>query len=729
MRSRTGVRIGSLLLATATLASLLAATAFSPAGAAPSCAPQGCWTKPFSPLGKYDAAPPQTPAQSKEFPAAASAVVLPNGQVVYWNGLQGLEDCGQVSVALDAGECAKNSKSKILDLTGTSPLFYDVAVSPDAGHDDLFCSDQRLLEDGTLLDTGGTNYVTEEPQGGTGVAGLDGLTELYGSKNTRVLDQNSRAWKDVATMHDGRWYPTMLTLPNGNEFVASGVSKLLWNSNIMTQTEDAIGNKQYEQATAPLPENVHTTETWSLANGGWTLNPTKDNVELPLFARLHLLPDGKIFYSSAGQMWGPAGESINELNWMNMKVFDPNNTGTAEGSSWSDVGMLKFGNMSGAMSVLMPLDPNDPNHAKVLVAGGTVGPAPGTYLATNFSQMVTLSKSGNSWSTSVADTGNLVNRRWFSSSVLLPDGEVLAFNGADKDEVVLPGSEMPVHQAEIFNPKTNQWTGLSSDARDRTYHNSAILLPDGSILVGGHAPIPQGYGGQGNALPLDTLGFAHNLKDPSFERFFPPYLFKGDRPQVLASQSHATWGGSLQAQLGSDPAQIDHWVLSRLPAQTHITDADARTILLGKGTVTGQSVTLQIPNKQQYGNSIVTPGYYYLFAIGNNGVPSVATIVQVAEPGYYDGRGQATPIQLADQDYRTQAAAAAAVPAPAARTKAARTSTKSAATKQATSPVVETSTSTPIPQKRAAQVWMIVLTALMGAVLTRRIVSLARARR
>src|SRR5439155_899481 len=323
--------------------------------------------------------------------------VLPNGRIVYWNGLQNIANCGQISVAADAGKCLGNAKSEILDLTGSTPLFMPVAV-PAGNHDDLFCSDQRLLSNGTLLDTGGTYWATEEPAGGTGIDGADGLAELYGSKSTRVF------------------------------------------------------------------------------------NPATNN-------------------------------------WNNMLLFDPSKMGTAADQGWHNAGMFPLGATSGGAELLMPLDASKPHGldtVHILVAGGALGVSPDSYMATDMSQMITLTKSASGWNTSSPMTGNLNNRRWCSSSLPLPNGQAVVFNGADKDEVILPGSEMPVHQAELFDPATNKWTALSSSSRDRTYHNSAILLPDGSILVGGHAPINQGYGGTGNALPLDQLGFAHNLKDPSF---------------------------------------------------------------------------------------------------------------------------------------------------------------------------------------------------------------------
>ena len=66
--------------------------------------------------------------------------------------------------------------------------------------------------------------------------------------------------------------------------------------------------------------------------------------------------------------------------------------------------------------------------------------------------------------------------------MLLPTGEVMAFSGADRDEVASPGIEIPVKQAELFDPKTGDWTPVARRHRPRTYHNTAVLLPDGRIL-------------------------------------------------------------------------------------------------------------------------------------------------------------------------------------------------------------------------------------------------------
>jgi hypothetical protein len=216
----------------------------------------------------------------------------------------------------------------------------------------------------------------------------------------------------------------------------------------------------------------------------------------------------------------------------------------------------------------------------------------------------------------------------------------------------------------------------------------------------------------------------HNLKDPSFERFSPPYLFAGPRPSINASQAHVTWGQTLQVE--GDPnsaAPIDHFVLSRLPAQTHITDADARTILLGAGQRSGNSISLQIPSNR----AVVTPGFYYLFGVSDKGVPSDATIVQIADPEYYIGASSATPVHLAEQAFRNASSAAVkTVEQPSPVKKAAKRSARTTAPTAVTDETATVGTETPAKPARSSQAAMIVLAAVMGAVLVRRIRTLAR---
>src|SRR5262249_50060432 len=68
---------------------------------------------------------------------------------------------------------------------------------------------------------------------------------------------------------------------------------------------------------------------------------------------------------------------------------------------------------------------------------------------------------------------------------LLADGTVLASSGS----AVFNQQTNVAYQVELYNPKTGNWTLGASAAIPRLYHNSALLLPDGSVLTaGGGAP-------------------------------------------------------------------------------------------------------------------------------------------------------------------------------------------------------------------------------------------------
>jgi hypothetical protein len=91
------------------------------------------------------------------------------------------------------------------------------------------------------------------------------------------------------------------------------------------------------------------------------------------------------------------------------------------------------------------------------------------------------------------------------TATLLPDGRVLLAGGLTSTG--LPNGPLVAGPAEIFDPKNPAagWSETMPMAHPRGYHSSAILLTDGSVLMGGD--------------PLDAMG--HTPHD----RFFPGYYF------------------------------------------------------------------------------------------------------------------------------------------------------------------------------------------------------------
>src|SRR5205814_4317532 len=131
-------------------------------------------------------------------------------------------------------------------------VFNDKGRAPCA----LFCSDQVLLADGEALTTGGTSYYSEPHVPGTDY----GVAELEGLKNTRILDPATGRWAQTGSMHYGRWYPGVVTLPDGDVFVAGGVTKLI--------------KPVYPARPGHSGKNVAEAETCQLYQGRWSYNGT-----------------------------------------------------------------------------------------------------------------------------------------------------------------------------------------------------------------------------------------------------------------------------------------------------------------------------------------------------------------------------------------------------------------------------------------------------------------------
>lgn len=540
-------------------------------------------------------------------PTAVGVVGLADGRVLYWDSLAGSEGIAFNTVA-EIGDTAVNDQTRVLDMrSGTAswikPSPADGGANPggynstylipgvtgsnggDPNHHNdgaLFCSDPVQLSNGRVLVVGGTDWYDEPQIPGTRY----GVAELEGMRNARVFDPATNTWSETSPMNFGRWYPSLVTMPDGTVFIAGGVTKLV--------------KPVYLNNLNDSGRNITETEVYSPVTGNWTTNPASANKSLPLFPRLHLLPDGHVFYDGAGQAFNPAGEAYDEALWNLDSVYNP------VSQTWTNVGIPGIGTLSpgfrgSAFSVMLPLQ-SPYTSASFLSAGGVLGVTPGSYIATATSEINTVDTAHGDALTTAA-TGDLSQARWYGTGVGLPDGTVAVFSGANRDEVDLPGTGNPIHQAEIFDPATRKWTPMATAHDDRVYHNTAVLLPDGRVLVGGHAPIPTLY-----AYP-QTLpgGFSSNFRDPSFEIFSPPYLFHGPQPVITSSPDTTDYAGSFTV-VTPDATNIGSVVLVRNPSLTHLVDGDQRTVEL-PFTVAGSALHVTAPPSA----SVAPPGGYMLF--------------------------------------------------------------------------------------------------------------------
>jgi hypothetical protein len=621
-------------------------------------------------------------------PAAVSAALLPDGQLLYFNGLENLEYFtvdnapDSANVVAQGGRFAISDQTRTVDFgnggtadytgatfgfpennraetdtdgTSSLPLYGPLDGVLSDGNDErfayndqaLFCADVNNLYTGDVLAVGGTNYYTEPQVGDTGY----GVVELEGTQQARIYDRETNTWRAGADMHFGRWYPTAVTLADGDQLVASGVTKLIKPVYPYDYNDDPSGAPSIEGSAGPglsdSGRNVVQTEVYDVQADEWLLNtdPASEK-SLPLFPRLHLLPNGDVFYNAAGQVYNPQGQAYDQALWNMASVYD------TETATWTDLGLpgvtgdtsdltalhpLHPGFRGSTSSIMLPLEPDGDGaytSASFLSAGGTTGVTPGSYVAIDSSYITTVDVTDpDAPVMSGRATAPLDAPRWYGHGVALPDGSVLMFNGADRDEVVNPGSGVAETTPEIFDPVTETWTPIAEQGDGRTYHNMAMLLPDGRVMVAGHAPINDGYALYGLYPDSPVADLSDDGRNPTIQIYEPPYLHTSTpRPEILAASPTADNGGRIGVQT-PQAAEVVEVALVRNPSITHLIDADQRTVHLPFTTPGGAELRVDVPPAE-----VVPPGDYMLFvmvedpATGKR-VPSVSAPVHVNGPG------------------------------------------------------------------------------------------------
>src|SRR5262249_51965335 len=73
--------------------------------------------------------------------------------------------------------------------------------------------------------------------------------------------------------------------------------------------------------------------------------------------------------------------------------------------------------------------------------------------------------------------------RTYATAVLLPDGNVVVVGGGPTTDALGLGSA--VLQPELWSPATETFITLTPMQTPRLYHSTALLLPDGRVLVAG----------------------------------------------------------------------------------------------------------------------------------------------------------------------------------------------------------------------------------------------------
>src|SRR4051812_10270262 len=401
---------------------------------------------------------------------------------------------------------------------------------------DMFCNGMVVLPDGRPLINGGT--LQYDP--------------FHGALNNSIYDPATNSFSDVQKMAHGRWYPTVTVLGDGRVLTFSGLDE---NGNTSTTVEIyTVGNG------------------WSPAYAaGWTP---------PLYPRMHVLPNGKLFYS------GSTTQS---------RTFD------AVTQQWTNIATTRYSSTrTYGTSVLLPLSPGNNYAPHVIIMGGG-NPSTAT------TELIDISASNPAW----VFGPNMSQPRIEMNAVMLPSGKILALGGSYNDEDTATASL----NADLYDPITNTFSSAAANAYARLYHSVALLMPDATVWVAGGNPQRGSY-------------------EQRMEIYQPAYLFTKDasgkvipatRPTIASAPAGISYANTFSVQT-PDAASIASIVLVRAGAATHAFDMDQRLVGMSFSVSDTSHLTVTAPPN----GNIAPPGYYLLFLVNNAGVPSVASFVQIS---------------------------------------------------------------------------------------------------
>ena len=449
---------------------------------------------------------------------------------------------------------------------------------------DIFCAGHSFLADGRLLVSGGTyRYDRTIPGMPIAIPPFRGLEQSY------IFDPDNETWQRVEDMSHGRWYPTLVTLGDGSVLCMAGLTKRLFGL------------------------FLSTIEKFSPASGWEKVKHA--NRWLPLYPRLHLLPSGEVFYS---------GSYNTHMVYPFKLGHFPTATLDMDKLRWDEKGDLHRSQREEGASVLLPLVSDHNYQPKIALIGG--GTTTGTRAYADV-EIMDFSETKPRWRNAKQ---SMTNQRYYAYAVLLPNKEVLVvggrkgtighhdhlhggneghlhggFESGSKLKCEVAQDEKAIREPEMFDTEKEAWRPMAPMNVDRLYHSNALLLPDGRVLVAGSNP-------------------ERTRNELCIEVFRPPYLCSDHRPEIEDSPAEISYGNSFESRT-HDASQIRAVALMRPSATTHCVDTEQRYVGLDFDVKKGKIVAVAPGNP-----NIAPPGYYMLFIIDEEGIPSRANFLHLS---------------------------------------------------------------------------------------------------
>jgi hypothetical protein len=469
-----------------------------------------------------------------------------------------------------------------------------------------FCGGHASMADGSILVVGGDNRSIS-------LIGSDEFQVVNGRQGMRIyhpcdIEANPGCvgtWDIKPSMSSERWYPTVVTLGDGSNVIFGGSRQNLDFDHLNI----SLDNPTYEYYP---PKNGRWPRDLELLRWAYPHN---------LYPQSFLLPSGKVFLLASNRsiILDPSNEYIEELENM------PN----TKHSPWVYPATPSM--------FIKPITRANNWAFELMICGGSeAGPVNIERDRPASSQCLSIRPDDPSPEWKIEE--NLPSPRLMPDSVILADGTVLVVNGLKFGQA--GGNQGQVqyayevnYSADLYDPRKKEgsrWSTVTGSNEKRLYHSGALLLETGHVITTGSEmnnyddfwtdrraechPNPDGK--------ECTDAFNYNIS-----RYSPPYLdnvaSKG-RPVIINAPLKVTHGSLIPVDVDSTDL-IDQFSFIRMATTTHSTNTDQRYIELKLKAKTKTTFYIRIPES----TGQAPPGNWFLFALRNDGVPSIAKTINL----------------------------------------------------------------------------------------------------
>ncbi|KAI3911275.1 hypothetical protein MKW92_000339 [Papaver armeniacum] len=501
--------------------------------------------------------------------SAMHTVLLPNDRVITFDRT----DLGQSNISLPQERCRKLADDQIDCSAHSIELnLLNLDVRPLTVLTDTWCSSGALAPDGMLIQSGGFND---------------------GDRVVRYfrLCANCDWMEDQNGLIVPRWYASNQILPDGKIIVVGGRAQFSYE--FIPKSSSKSDFKAYE-----LP----------------FLKDTTDDVENNLYPFLHLSTDGNLFIFANNR-------SI---------LFDYINNRVVRDDYPVMPGEVSRNYPSTGSSVLLPLKLGFINSnigapdAEVFICGGS---PPNSFTSASNGRFLSATKScGRLMITAEQPEWKMEEmpiERVMGDMILLPTGDVLIINGAKKGSAGWYLAREPALNPVLYHPDSSKFEVMKPSKIARMYHSTAILITDGSVLVGGSNP---------NSNYNFTELFPTEL---SVEVFSPPYASSSSRPQISWAEPETELSYKQPFSIGFDSTENGElenaYVTMVAPSfNTHSFSMNQRMMVLEINQVYQVSGTSYVIDCFAPATPYIAPPGYYLLFVVHHGIPSSGKWIHIS---------------------------------------------------------------------------------------------------